>query len=225
MSTKPDWTPEPWAEYHSNSLFLTLDDGGCEESFENHQRAIKCVDACAGLQDPAAEIAALREHRSKWEADSSLEAWFPFTAEELKSLRSERDLYKAAIQMLELKGEATDKEIAALREQLEMAQALNNKATCVYCGKEMTKSAEDIYQHVTSCDKHPVKALVEANDTLREQRDALLAALKELPAGMKHQRNPNDAAQFPNDGCLCGMCTFIRGAELVISLCEGKEAV
>lgn len=53
-----------------------------------------CLDAAASIEALEAELAALRadaEIGQRWKRDSSLETWFPYTAEELVRLRAERD--------------------------------------------------------------------------------------------------------------------------------------
>lgn len=87
MSTKH--TPEPWRVYSVRNSFISGIDGANESVFiflteseykqqgfdlspekmnANISRIVACVNACAGMEDPAAEITALRERIAELEA-------------------------------------------------------------------------------------------------------------------------------------------------------------
>jgi hypothetical protein len=53
-----NWTPEPWGTFEGRDNIPYL---GCSLNRADYDRAAKCVNACAGMDDPAAEIAALRQ--------------------------------------------------------------------------------------------------------------------------------------------------------------------
>ena len=62
------WTPEPWRranhgteEIESKGAALLADFGNIGTARADRDRAIACVNACVGVEDPAAEIARLRE--------------------------------------------------------------------------------------------------------------------------------------------------------------------
>jgi len=92
MSTTTKHTPEPWATmYCDGDKYVTVSDDnlGTIACFpirnapsyphnENAARAVACVNACAGIEDPAAELERLRavEVLAKTVADMN---WFKTT--------------------------------------------------------------------------------------------------------------------------------------------------
>ena len=62
------WTPEPWPEnareLNGTDLLVVVGQerikSGSFAGLANRQRAVACVNACAGMNDPAAEIERLR---------------------------------------------------------------------------------------------------------------------------------------------------------------------
>lgn len=81
------WTPEPWCAVrdpsHFHSLSSVIGGGGngmpysvaeftgqtLDEQQANTARAVACVNACAGMADPAAEIERLRAEVAQWKAN------------------------------------------------------------------------------------------------------------------------------------------------------------
>jgi hypothetical protein len=65
--SKAAHTPEPW-QMHGMSIvdgegngIANAGEGSITIELANKRRAVACVNACAGMADPAAEIAALRD--------------------------------------------------------------------------------------------------------------------------------------------------------------------
>ena len=59
-NTSHTWTPEPW---HQNAEGMIVDTFGQDVSFcdTNVKRYVTCVNACAGIPDPATALALARE--------------------------------------------------------------------------------------------------------------------------------------------------------------------
>jgi hypothetical protein len=108
------WSKEPWiTDYIEKDIAVIIrqpddvDPGHYLAEFyrgvatANAKRTVDCVNAFQGIENPAEYLEHLRrssEHGKQWEEDSSLEKWFPFTAEELDSLRAELSAAKPAIE-------------------------------------------------------------------------------------------------------------------------------
>lgn len=191
-------TPEPWAHapagqtmrtkynqttaiYHGDCQLIAGCFGdvkeGPEQAESNAARIVQCVNALAGVPDPASEIPAIREHYDKWKADSSLETWFPITAEEVT-------LYKKALQMLGRKGEDADKVIADQQAQIEDSEASLLRLRTGICGligdrKPITDG--DFLRMLADTMEKDVLRIVE----LREQVERLEALRGELGAALK----------------------------------------
>lgn len=181
-------TPEPW----ESGRFYYPEDGGrgtCEITpvgemgilahfylptglYEkmgpaNALRAVACVNACAGMEDPEEEIGgALRLAREA--ADGALDE--SGLRECMAIIISQRD---------------------NAREACDNARAANGKAQCVYCGFTGPKDIEE------ECEKHPARAVLLELDGLRSQRDALLEAAKNLNELAKEEGvNPDEYPRF-----------------------------
>lgn len=82
MSTKPDYG-EPWILTTDFAFDVTIN-GALEASFDKLElanRAVACVNACAGMADPAAEIEAMRQ--AIMETASHLSGFLGFYADGL----------------------------------------------------------------------------------------------------------------------------------------------
>ena len=67
-------TPEPWGDSQLRLCFVEFEKLGItvsipqyadEEAKANSRRILSCVNACAGMADPAAEIAELKQQRDE----------------------------------------------------------------------------------------------------------------------------------------------------------------
>ncbi len=61
-------TPEPWPHFVDVCCHATLHPesyGLAKLGFSDYHRAMKCVNACAGMEDPAADIAELKQQRDE----------------------------------------------------------------------------------------------------------------------------------------------------------------
>lgn len=85
MTPTPDYG-EPWSE-QSPPHPIARDKGVYWLNPEQFNRAVACVNACAGIDDPEKEIAAMREALK--EAANSLEDWH-LLWKELRPLTSSR---------------------------------------------------------------------------------------------------------------------------------------
>ena len=74
MNTDTDKTPdygEPWSIDPTDGFLnkVVSAEGECVSGLRPTRRAIQCVNACAGMADPAAEIAELRSERDEARAE------------------------------------------------------------------------------------------------------------------------------------------------------------
>lgn len=61
------WMNEPWPDYLEVIVIMSADPDGPDAaciSFEDYRRAKACVDACKGMDSPAAQIGALQQYQT-----------------------------------------------------------------------------------------------------------------------------------------------------------------
>lgn len=85
MSTKH--TPEPWIAVGERVVGNGIIIASCSHGdIANPGRIVACVNACAGMEDPAAEIAALRARVAELETDKEVETDKESDAPQLSNL-------------------------------------------------------------------------------------------------------------------------------------------
>ena len=128
----PAHTPEPW-HFISDRIYRTTPAehiyiaetqptgrGNATEMISNARRIIACVNACAGMTDPAVEIAALRGAQDE---ALGLRIALVDAQKQIASLRAERTAYQTAAR-------AWKDEVTALRAALEPFAELATSAKC-----------------------------------------------------------------------------------------------
>lgn len=90
-----------------------------------------------------------------------------------------------------------------LLDALEAATANNNRSVCAYCGHVGPKDPLYIVEHMTTCEQHPAKLLMEKLTVALEVAETAEAEVARLRGMVKELAR--DIVPFPDWGCmLCG---------------------
>ncbi len=133
---KPSPQPKPlasgeWRVEQSIGNFFVMCDGECHAMCNNEQIAARIVEAVSFHQ--------------KWKDDSSLESWFPLSAEEMTQLR------KALLHTEELASKYEDRYFSADAETQELRQERDRiKAELI----EANKNKQELQDHLRQYDEH-----------------------------------------------------------------------